>query len=155
MDTQQQKVISTNKKAYHDYHIIEKIEAGIELTGTEVKSLRAGHAHLKDSYARIKDGEIYLIKTHIPPYKFSGSHDNHEPERERRLLLHKKEILKLKKSVDNKGVTLIPLQLYFTSRGKIKVELGVAKGKRQYDKRIAIAEKDQRREMERTRKDRY
>lgn len=155
MDTQQQKVISTNKKAYHDYHIIEKIEAGIELTGTEVKSLRAGHAHLKDSYARIKDGEIYLIKTHIPPYKFSGSHDNHEPERERRLLLHKKEILKLKKSVDTKGVTLIPLQLYFTSRGKIKVELGVAKGKRQYDKRIAIAEKDQRREMERTRKDRY
>lgn len=155
MDTQQQKVISTNKKAYHDYHIIEKIEAGIELTGTEVKSLRAGHTHLKDSYARIKDGEIYLIKTHIPPYKFSGSHDNHEPERERRLLLHKKEILKLKKSVDTKGVTLIPLQLYFTSRGKIKVELGIAKGKRQYDKRIAIAEKDQRREMERTRKDRY
>ncbi|HDP67819.1 MAG TPA: SsrA-binding protein SmpB [Candidatus Marinimicrobia bacterium] len=155
MDTQQQKVISTNKKAYHDYHIIEKIEAGIELTGTEVKSLRTGHAHLKDSYARIKDGEIYLIKTHIPPYKFSGSHDNHEPERERRLLLHKKEILKLKKSVDTKGVTLIPLQLYFTNRGKIKVELGVAKGKRQYDKRIAIAEKDQRREMERTRKDRY
>lgn len=149
------KIITRNKKAYHDYHIIDTFEAGIELTGSEVKSLRAGHAHLKDSYARIQNGELYLVKTHIPPYQFSGSHDNHEPERERRLLMHKQEIIRLKKNIDTKGVTLVPLQLYFNDRGKVKVELGIAKGKRQYDKRAAIAEKDQRREMERMRKDRY
>jgi SsrA-binding protein len=148
-------IITSNKKAYHDYHIIDKIEAGLELKGTEVKSLRAGHAHLKDSYARIRNGEMFLLKTHISPYKYSGGYDNHEPERDRRLLLHKREIIRLKRNIETKGLTLIPLKLYFTKTGKIKVELGIAKGKRQYDKRAAIAEKDMKREIERSRKDQY
>ncbi|MCD6441233.1 MAG: SsrA-binding protein SmpB [Candidatus Marinimicrobia bacterium] len=147
-------IISTNKKAYHDYHISDKIEAGIELTGSEVKSLRAGHGNLKDSYARIRRGEIFLIKAHIAPYKYSGDYDNHEAERDRRLLLHKKEINRLKRNIETKGITLIPLKLYFNEKGKVKVELGVAKGKRLYDKRAAIAEKDMKREMDRARKNR-
>ena len=148
-------IITSNKKAYHDYHIIDKIEAGLELKGTEVKSLRAGHAHLKDSYARIRNGEMFLLNAHISPYKYSGGYDNHEPERDRRLLLHKREIIRLKRNIETKGLTLIPLKLYFTKRGIVKVELGMAKGKRQYDKRVAIAEKDMKREIERSRKDRY
>lgn len=148
-------IITSNKKAYHDYHIIDKIEAGLELKGTEVKSLRAGHAHLKDSYARIRDGEMFLLKAHISPYKYSGGYDNHEPERDRRLLLHKKEIIRLKRNIETKGMTLIPLKLYFTKTGIVKVELGIVKGKRQYDKRVAIAEKDMKREIERSRKDQY
>ncbi len=148
-------IITSNKKAYHDYHIIDKIEAGLELKGTEVKSLRAGHAHLKDSYARIRNGEMFLLNAHISPYKYSGGYDNHEPERDRRLLLHKREIIRLKRNIETKGLTLIPLKLYFTKRGIVKVELGMAKGKRQYDKRAAIAEKDMKREIERSRKDQY
>jgi len=148
-------IITSNKKAYHDYHIIDKIEAGLELKGTEVKSLRAGHAHLKDSYARIRNGEMFLLKAHISPYKYSGGYDNHEPERDRRLLLHKREIIRLKRNIETKGMTLIPLKLYFTKTGIVKVELGIVKGKRQYDKRVAIAEKDMKREIERLRKDQY
>jgi len=148
-------IITSNKKAYHDYHIIDKIEAGLELKGTEVKSLRAGHAHLKDSYARIRNGEMFLLNAHISPYKYSGGYDNHEPERDRRLLLHKREIIRLKRNTETKGLTLIPLKLYFTKTGIVKVELGIAKGKRQYDKRAAIAEKDMKREIERSRKDQY
>jgi len=155
MDSKGKTVITTNKKAFHDYLIIEKFEAGIELAGTEVKSLRAGHAHLKDSYARIQNGEAFLLKAQIAHYKYSSGYDNHNPEQDRRLLLHKKEILCLKKSIEVKGLTLIPLQLYFNDRGKVKVEIGVAKGKRQYDKREAIAEKDIKREIERTRKGQY
>ena len=155
MDSKGNTVITTNKKAYHDYHIVERFEAGIELTGTEVKSLRARHAQLKDSYARIRNGEAYLLKSHISQYKYSSVYDNHDPERERRLLLHKKEIIRLKKSIDTKGVTLIPLQLYFNDHGRVKVEIGIAKGKRQYDKRAAIAEKDIKREIERARKGQY
>ncbi|MBL7068153.1 MAG: SsrA-binding protein SmpB [Candidatus Marinimicrobia bacterium] len=148
-------IITSNKKAYHDYHIVDKIEAGLELKGTEVKSLRAGHAHLKDSYARIRNGEMFLLKAHISPYKYSGGYDNHEPERDRRLLLHKREIIRLKRNIETKGMTLIPLKLYFTKTGIVKVELGIVKGKRQYDKRVAIAEKDMKREIERLRKDQY
>ena len=155
MESKEIIIITSNKKAYHDYHIIDKIEAGLELKGTEVKSLRAGHAHLKDSYARIRNGEMFLLKAHISPYKYSGGYDNHEPERDRRLLLHKREIIRLKRNIETKGLTLIPLKLYFTKTGKIKVELGIAKGKRQYDKRAAIAEKDMKREIERSRKDQY
>jgi SsrA-binding protein len=155
MESKEIIIITSNKKAYHDYHIIDKIEAGLELKGTEVKSLRAGHAHLKDSYARIRNGEMFLLKAHISPYKYSGGYDNHEPERDRRLLLHKREIIRLKRNIDTKGITLIPLKLYFTKRGIVKVELGMAKGKRQYDKRAAIAEKDMKREIERSRKDQY
>ena len=155
MDSKGNTVITRNKKAYHDFHIIESFEAGIELSGTEVKSLRAGHAHLKDSYGRIRNGEAFLVKAHISQYKYSSGFDNHDPERERRLLLHKKEILRLKKNMDTKGLTLVPLKLYFNNNGKVKVEIGIAKGKRQYDKRAAIAEKDVKREMERTRKGQY
>ena len=155
MDKKKNVIIATNKKAFHDYHIIEKLEAGIELKGTEVKSLRAGNAHLKDSYARIRNEQAHLINVHISQYRYSGGYDNHEPERDRRLLLHKKEILRLKRKMDTKGLTLIPLRLYFNENGKVKVEIGIAKGKRQFDKRAAIAEKDIQREIERSRKDQY
>ncbi len=155
MESKGNTLITTNKKAFHDYLIIEKLEAGLELTGTEVKSLRAGHAHLKDSYARIRNEQAFLLKSHIPQYKYSSGYDNHEPERDRRLLLHKKEIIRLKRSIETKGLTLVPLRLYFTDRGKVKVEIGIAKGKRQYDKRAAIVEKDLKREMERSRKGQF
>lgn len=145
------KIITTNKKALHDYFILDKIEAGIELKGTEVKSVRAGHINLKDSYAKIIDRELYLLKCHIAPYDFGG-YDNHNPERDRRLLLHRNEIRRLQREVENKGVTLIPLRVFITDKGKVKVEIGLAKGKRQYDKRNALAEKEARREVERLRK---
>jgi SsrA-binding protein len=145
-------IITTNKKAFHDYDIVDKIEAGVELQGSEVKSLRARHANLKDSYASIRNGEVFLLKAHIAAYKFSGSYDNHEPERARRLLLHKKEITRLHRNMESKGITLVPLKLYFNPKGIVKVELGLAKGKRQYDKRAVIAERDFEREMDRVRK---
>jgi len=110
---------------------------------------------LKDSYARIRNEQAFLLKSHIPQYKYSSGYDNHEPERDRRLLLHKKEIIRLKRSIETKGLTLVPLRLYFTDRGKVKVEIGIAKGKRQYDKRAAIVEKDLKREMERSRKGQF
>jgi len=145
------KNITTNKKAFHDYFILDKIEAGIELKGTEVKSVRAGQVNLKDSYAKIINQEVYLFKCHIAPYDFGG-YDNHDPERDRRLLLHRNEIRRLQRSIENKGQTLIPLRVFMTEEGKVKVEIGLAKGKRQYDKREAIADKDARREMQRLRK---
>jgi len=146
--------ITTNRKAFHDYTILERVEAGIELRGTEVKSLRAGHGSLKESYAKIVNSEIILIKSHISKYKYGGF-DNHEPERDRKLLLHKSEIRRLKRNVNIKGATLIPLRMYFNNKGKVKVELGLAKGKRQYDKRAALAAKDAKREIDRLRKGRY
>ena len=141
------KVVSENRKARHDYHIHEKYEAGIALTGTEVKSLRAGKANLKDSYARIDNGEILLHQMHISPYD-QGNRFNHEPLRIRKLLMHRYEINKLIGKTKEKGYTLIPLRLYFT-RGKAKVELGLATGKHTYDKRQDIAERDAKREMDR------
>lgn len=141
------KVVSENRKARHDYHIHEKFEAGIALTGTEVKSLRAGKANLKDSYARIDNGELYLHQLHISPYE-QGNRFNHEPLRTRKLLMHRYEINKLIGKTKEKGFTLIPLKLYFT-RGKAKVELGLATGKHTYDKRQDIAERDAKREMDR------
>jgi len=144
------KIITTNEKAYHDYHIQETLEAGIVLVGTEVKSLREGRCNLKDSYARIKDGEVWLLGMHISPYRNAG-YGNHDPERPRKLLLHKDEIVKLWRKVQEKGVTLIPLKVYF-KKGLVKVELGVATGKRKYDKREAIAKREQEREMKRMEK---
>jgi len=141
------KSICINKKAIHDYFILEKIEAGIVLKGTEVKSLRQGRVNLKDSYARIKNGEAYLIDCYISPYN-SGGHFNHEPERQRKLLLKKKEIKKFLGKMTEKGMTLIPVSLYFKG-GLVKVELGLAKGKRQYDKREVLRKKEERREIER------
>ncbi len=142
-----EKVVATNRKAFHDYHILETYEAGIALLGTEVKSLREGKANLKDSYAIVKNSEVFLLNCHISPYSH-GNIFNHDPLRTRKLLLHRKEINKLHGHITQKGLTLIPLKVYFKD-GKAKVELGLAKGKRQYEKREAIKEKESRREIER------
>jgi SsrA-binding protein len=142
-----EKVVATNRKAYHDYHIQETYEAGIVLLGTEVKSLREGKANLKDSYAIIKNNEVFLLNCHISPYSH-GNIFNHDPLRTRKLLLNRKEINKLYGHITQKGLTLIPLKIYFKD-GKAKVEIGLAKGKRQYEKREAIKEKESRREIER------
>jgi SsrA-binding protein len=142
-----EKIIATNRKAYHDFHIDETYEAGISLLGTEVKSLREGRANLKESYAIIKDNEVFLLNCHISPYSH-GNIQNHEPLRTRKLLLHRKEIHKLWVKVSQKGLTIVPLKLYF-KEGKAKVEIGVARGKRQYEKRATIKEKEVKREIER------
>ncbi|MDH5667123.1 MAG: SsrA-binding protein SmpB [Nitrospira sp.] len=147
------KVAATNRKAYHDYFIEEKFEAGIVLTGTEVKSLRDGRATLQDSYASVKDGEVFLYHCHISPYSH-GNLMNHDPLRVRKLLLHKKEINKLLGKTQQKGLTLVPLRIYFSERGKAKVELGLAKGKKQYDRRESIKAREAGREVERAIKER-
>ncbi len=146
MDTK--KTAATNKKAYHDYYIEEKFEAGIALTGTEVKSLREGRANLKESYAKIKDGELFLVNAHISPYS-CGNIFNHEPKRMRKLLMHKREIFKLFGKIRERGYSLVPLSLYFNDRNKAKLELGLAKGKTLYDKRESIKRKDEKRVTER------
>jgi len=141
------KTIVQNRKARHDYFIEETIEAGIELTGTEVKSLRLGKANLRDSYATIKDGEVFVHSLHISPYDM-GNRFNHDPLRVKRLLLHRHEINRLSGLIQKQGLTLIPLSLYF-KRGMVKVELAIAKGKKLYDKREDIAKKDAMREIDR------
>ena len=146
------KIACENRKARHDYFIHEAYEAGLELFGTEVKSLRAGKANLKDSYAEIKNGELFLQNMHISPYE-QGNIFNHEPLRPKRLLMHKGEILKLFGKTREKGVTLIPLKVYF-KRGRAKVELALASGKHTYDKRQDLAAKAAKREVERALKDR-
>ena len=147
------KVVTENRKARHDYFVDEVIEAGIVLQGTEVKSLRAGRVNLKDSYATIDNGEVFLHNAHISEYEY-GNRNNHDPLRSRKLLLHREEIQKLIGRTRDKGYTLIPLKIYFRN-GKAKVELALAKGKRQYDKRQAIAERDARRKIDQTLKERY
>ncbi len=141
------KLISNNKKAFHDYFIDEKYEAGIALYGTEVKSLRLGKCSIKEAYVHIVNGEAFIYGMNVSPYE-KGNIFNRDPLRERKLLLHKHEIGKLAGKQAEKGFTLIPLQVYF-KRGKVKVEIGVARGKKLYDKREAIAKKDMRRETER------
>ena len=146
------KVIAKNSKAYHDYFIEDKYEAGIELAGTEVKSIRLGHVNLKDSFCMVKDGEMWVVGMHISPYE-KGNIFNKDPLRARRLLMHKREILKLFGRIKQDGYSLIPLSLYF--RGpRVKVEIGLAKGKKLYDKREAAAARDAKREMDRTMKSR-
>jgi SsrA-binding protein len=135
------KLIAQNRKARHDYHIEETIEAGIALLGTEVKSLREGRANLQDSFAQEQNGEIVLLNAHIAPYS-AGGRFNHEPTRPRKLLLHRRQIEKLRGALKQGGVTLIPLSLYFNGRGRAKVELALGRGKKQYDKRAAEAERD-------------
>ena len=135
-----------NRKAKFDYTILEEIEAGMVLKGTEVKSIKDGKANIKDSYAIIKNGEVYLLNMHISEYK-EGNIFNHEETRTRKLLLHKKEILKLRDKVDLQGLTLIPLKVYF-KKNKVKVLLGLAKGKKTYDKRESIKERDIKRNLE-------
>lgn len=141
------KVVANNKKARHDYFIEETYEAGIELTGTEVKSIRQGKVNLKDSYASIRDGEVFVFQMHVSPYE-KGNIYNKDPLRVRKLLLHKSEINKLIGYTQQQGYALIPLKVYF-KRGLVKVELAVAKGKKLYDKRRDLAKKDAKREMER------
>ncbi|MBQ6904597.1 MAG: SsrA-binding protein SmpB [Spirochaetia bacterium] len=140
------KLLLLNKKARFNFFIDETLECGIELQGTEVKSLRENRFSFGDSYARIKEGQLYLIGFHISPYPFGNLH-NHEPERERKLLVHKEEIRKLRKKVEEKGFTLVPIKVYLKN-GLIKVELGICRGKKLYDKRETIAEKDRKREEE-------
>lgn len=146
------KIVAENRKARHDYHIHETYEAGIALTGTEVKSLRAGRANLKDSYAHVENGELMISQMHISPYD-QGNIFNHEPMRKRKLLMHKREILKLFGQTREKGYSLVPLKLYFT-RGKAKVQIALASGKKNYDKRQDIAARDAKRDMERALRDR-
>jgi len=141
-------VIATNRKARHDYTVLETVEAGIVLTGTEVKSLRLGNVNLTDSYAMVRSGEVWLLGTHVSPYD-RGSYTNVSPLRERKLLLHRKEIRKLAARTSETGVTLIPLKLYFTSTNIAKVLLGICRGKREYDRRQDIARREAARDIRR------
>ena len=141
-----QKLIANNKKAYHDFFIDETYECGIALHGTEVKSMRMGKCSIKEAFVRIEDGEVFVYGMHVSPYE-KGNIFNKDPLRVKKLLLHKDEINKLLGKIKEKGYTLVPLQVYFKD-GKVKVEIGLARGKKLYDKREAIAKKDQRREAE-------
>jgi SsrA-binding protein len=146
------KIIAENRKARHDYIIVDQYEAGLVLTGTEVQSLRLGKVNLKDSYARVKNGEVWLYQVHISPYPFAY-YNNHEPLRVRKLLLHKREIMRLYAKANEQGHTIVPLKMYFKA-GKAKITLALAKGKRDYDKRDSIRRREQQREMDRLRKQR-
>jgi SsrA-binding protein len=146
------KPVATNRKAFHDYFIEDRAEAGLVLTGTEVKSLREGRAQLKDSFVQFRGGEAYLVGVHISPYG-SGSWTNHPPERDRKLLLHRREIDRWAGAVATRGVSCVPLSLYFKG-AKVKAEIALVKGKKLHDKRDALREKDQRREAERAMRER-
>jgi len=146
-----EKTIVSNRRAYHDYHVLEKFEAGIALRGTEIKSLRDGHIVLKDSYADVIETELFLVGAHISPYE-RGSIWNHEPERTRKLLMHKREIVRIGAQIAEKGLTLVPLSVYF-KQGKVKVELGLCRGKQTVDKRDSIREREVKREIDRHIKD--
>ena len=150
MENKRIKLVAENRKARHDYNIEDKYEAGIVLVGTEVKSLRMGKANLKDSYARIKNGEVFVHQMHIGPYPFAY-YNNHDPLRQRKLLLHNYEIRKLYGKVNEKGYSLIPLKIYFKD-GKVKLSLALARGKQSHDKRETIRRRDQKRELDRERK---
>jgi SsrA-binding protein len=139
------KIAAENRKARHNYFIESTVEAGVQLAGTEVKALREGHATIGESYAHAKDGEIFLVNAYIPEYK-AGNRFNHETRRPRKLLLHKREIAKLSQAVEREGMTLIPLKLYFNPKGRAKIELGLAKGKKLHDKRDTEKKRDWERE---------
>ena len=148
------KIVAQNKKAYHDYFILESYEAGIELKGTEIKSVRKGSANLKDSYVRIKNGEAFVVNMHIAPYE-QGNMFNVDSRRERKLLLHKKEINKLSKAIMEQGLTLVPTKLYFGNSSKLKIEVSLVKGKKLYDKRNELKEKAMQRDIDKSMKNRY
>jgi len=148
MEKAKSKVVAQNRKARHDYFIIDTMECGIVLTGTEIKSVRAGNMNLKDSYASMERGELWLVGVHISPYE-KGSYYNHEPERNRKLLLNRHELTRLHGKTREKGLTLIPLSVYLKDGRRAKVELALAKGKTSYDKRDSIAERDAKRDMAR------
>ena len=149
----ERKVISTNRKAFHDFIIFDKYEAGIVLTGTEIKSVRKGAINLKDSFCKINNNEVFLYNCHISPYE-QGNRFNHEAERVRKLLLTKKEILKMQNKVKQDGYTIVPLEIYI-QKGFAKLQIGLAKGKKLHDKRDSIAQKDRQREIDRALKQRY
>jgi len=142
------KVVASNRKAYHDYFLEDTYEAGIVLTGTEIKSVRAGRVNLRDGFVQIRQGEAWLVNVHISPYDF-GNRENHEPRRDRKLLLHRQEIRKLQSKVSERGWTIVPLKMYLKD-GRAKVEIALVRGKRRYDKKDAIAERDADRELRRT-----
>ena len=142
------KIITSNRRARREYHITETLEAGLALRGTEVKSLREGRANLQDAYCKVEGGKMFVLNMHISPYSH-GNPNNHDPVRPRKLLLHKREIGKMKKATEQKGFTVIPLKLYFKN-GIAKVEIGLARGKKLYDKRADIAERDTQRRLDRT-----
>ncbi len=147
------KIAAQNRKAYHDYFVEDRFEAGIELFGTEVKSIRKGNLNLKDSFATAKDGQLTLYNMHISPYE-QGNIFNRDPDRPKRLLMHKREIRKLHEKQKLDGYALVPLSVYFKN-SRVKIELGLCKGKKNYDKRQSMAERDAKREMDRARKERY
>lgn len=154
MGKKERKLVANNKKAYHDYFIEETYEAGIVLTGTEIKSVRQGKVSIKESYAKIENGEMFLYGMNISPYE-QGNRYNVEPLRPRKLLLHKQEIRKLIGYTTIKGLTLVPLKMYINEEGRAKVEIAVARGKKNYDKRDDIAKRDAKRDMDRKMKERY
>jgi SsrA-binding protein len=149
---QGRKLIVENRKARHDFHILERVEAGVALEGTEVKSLRDGGGNLREAFAQLREGEVFLVGANIAPYR-QGNIQNHEPLRDRKLLLHRREIAQLGKKVAERGMTLVPLAMYFTD-GRVKVELGLAKGKEGIDKRRALADRDARRQIDRAMRER-
>jgi SsrA-binding protein len=142
------KTIAQNKKAFHDYEVLDRFEAGIALAGSEVKSIRAGRISLKDSFVEVHDGEAFLLRCHVSPYEQAGAF-NHEPERKRKLLLHAREIHRLDQKVKERGFSIVPLQVFLTEKGLIKVEIALVRGKREYEKKQKIKERDIRREMDR------
>ena len=152
MDRKGTKQIAKNSKAFHDYFVEDRFEAGMVLAGTEVKSIRQGAVNLKDSFCQVTDGELWLYGLHISPYE-KGNIFNKDPRRTRKLLMHRREILRLQSSVQRDGLTLVPLSLYFKD-SKVKVELGLCKGKKLYDKRATAAERDSKRDIDRAMKDR-
>jgi SsrA-binding protein len=153
-DTDRVKEVASNRKAYHDFFIEEKTEAGLVLQGTEIKSVRDGRVNLRDGYVKIEKGEAWLLNVHISAYDHAGKYFQHSPTRMRKLLLHKNEILRMAQKTQAQGYTLVPLRLYL-KKGRVKVEVGLAKGKKLYDKRDALAERDATREIERAIKERY
>ena len=153
MSEKENTTVATNKKAYHDYFVLDKYEAGIELFGTEIKSIRAGRVNLKDSFCSVDDGEMYVIGMHISPYEM-GNRFNRDPMRKKKLLLHKKEIMKLFGESQQQGLSIVPLELYI-KKGRAKLQIGLCKGKKLYDKRAVEAKKAANHSIERTLKERY
>jgi SsrA-binding protein len=156
MDQEHIKVVANNRKARHDYFIEDRYEAGLVLLGTEIKSVRAGQVSLREGYVNVRDDELWLVDVHIAPYRPAGRRASHEPRRPRKLLLHRREIDRLSRRVQERGYTIVPLRMYL-KQGLAKIEIGLARGKRQYDKRATIAKREAERRIERTlsRRDRY
>ncbi|MCC6314581.1 MAG: SsrA-binding protein SmpB [Thermomicrobiales bacterium] len=146
------RIVATNRKAFHDFFVIESLEAGVALTGTEIKSVREGKVTLGEAYARVENGELWLIGSHIAPYTH-GNRANHEPDRPRKLLVHKSQIRELREAIEQKGMTIVPLRMSL-KQGRAKVEIGVVRGKKLYDKRAASAERESHRDVERALRDR-